>query len=454
MVHDTRLQALNNNDPVSGQYVLYWMQQSQRAEWNTALEYAIERANELDLPVFVAFGITQRFPEANERHYTFMLEGLHQTMKRLRDRGLHLVVRMEPPVELATRLADKAAMIVTDRGYLRIQKKWRQRVASNVPCRMVQVESDAVVPVHVASDKEEYAARTLRPKIKAELDTYLKQVETVSPRHDSTNTDVEGLELNDIEQIVEDMRISRDANPVDCYIGGSDEAHKRLQQFTNNKLGNYSSKSNDPNADCVSHLSPYLHFGQISPVEIAMTLRDAPGISEDNRDAFLEQLIVRRELSFNFCEYNDAYDQYECLPAWALETLADHADDKREYTYTKKQLEQAETHDPYWNAAQKRMMATGYMHNYMRMYWGKKILEWTPDPRMAFQTTLELNNRYELDGRDPCSFANVAWCFGKHDQGWKERPVYGKVRYMNDNGLKRKFDMDCYLKRTQNMLAG
>lgn len=452
-MREERLTELNHCGIQSGEYVLYWMQQSQRPDWNHALEHAIHHGNKLNLPIVTAFGISQRFPEANERHYLFMLEGLQQTMERLRKRNIRLVLRLSPPAELIPNLASEAALVVTDRGYLRVQKQWRRRVSERVPCRMVEVETDAVVPVGRASSKEEYAARTLRPKIGELLSDYLNPMEHTEPARSSLGLDLNGLELTDLSEMLRSMRISRDASPVTSFQGGPEPAHERLQEFISTKLNGYSEKSSDPNADCVSRLSPYLHFGQISPLEMVLSVQNASSASEEDHDAFLEQLIIRRELAFNFCEHNDRYDEYECLPEWALETLSDHADDEREYTYTMQEFDRAQTHDPYWNAAQKRLVATGYMHNYMRMYWGKKILEWTPDPRTAYRSALTLNNRYELDGRDPCSFANIAWCFGKHDQGWKERAVYGKVRYMNANGLERKFDMNRYLKETEDLLA-
>jgi deoxyribodipyrimidine photo-lyase len=240
------------------------------------------------------------------------------------------------------------------------------------------------------------------------------------------------------------LKIDRSVKPSPFYTGGTSQAQKRLKKFIKDKLDDYDTKRNDPMQDCQSNLSPYLHFGQISPLYIALEIMkiDSPG-----KDAFLEELIVRRELSHNFLYYNRRYDDYDALPLWALRTLNYHAKDKREYVYTQAQFENAQTHDPCWNAAQMEMVITGKMHNYMRMYWGKKILEWTKNPKTAFKIVLTLNNKYELDGRDPNGFAGVAWCFGKHDRAWGERPVFGKVRYMNAAGLKRKFDVDAYVNR-------
>jgi deoxyribodipyrimidine photo-lyase len=199
-------------------------------------------------------------------------------------------------------------------------------------------------------------------------------------------------------------------------------------------------------------MSKYLHFGQISPIWLALTARRAK-TKEDNIEAFVEELVVRRELSMNFVLYTPDYDSYSNLPDWAKKTLEEHRDDEREHTYTRKQLESAETHDEYWNAAMKEMVHTGYMHNYMRMYWGKKFLEWSNTPEHAYRTTLYLNNKYFLDGRDPNSFANVAWIFGQHDRGWTEREVYGKVRYMSASGLERKTKPDQYIEKVEKRIG-
>ncbi|MFW6196941.1 MAG: deoxyribodipyrimidine photolyase, partial [Thermoplasmatota archaeon] len=236
--------------------------------------------------------------------------------------------------------------------------------------------------------------------------------------------------------------------PVDTYHGGTSNAKDRLKDFIENKLNEYTDNSNDPTKDYLSDMSPYLHFGQISPLYIALEVKKADSPGEED---YLEELIVRRELAMNFVHYNEQYDSLDCVPGWARESLNKHKDDERDYVYSRDEWEEAETHDKYWNAAQKEMMKTGKMHGYMRMYWGKKILEWSETPEEAFQTALYLNNKYELDGRDPNGYTGVAWCFGKHDQGWKEREVYGKVRYMNANGLKRKFDADEYVEMIEKL---
>lgn len=447
MIHPERVQALNDMPNVRGRYVLYWMQQSQRAACNHALQYAVRRADELGLPVVVGFGITQRYPEANERHYAFMLEGLRETGKALAERGIQLVVRKQPPVDAALELASDAAEVIVDRGYLRFQKEWRRRVADRAGRRVVRVESDVVVPVETASGKQEYAARTIRPRIHEQLDRFLVPLEETNPARDSLDVEFDGEDLADIRSLLDELRLNRDAPPVSHFRGGTAEAERLLAEFIDSKLDRYADGRNEPAADCVSHMSPYLHFGQISPLRVALAVDDARDKGADNVEAYLEELIVRRELSMNYCHYCTDYDAPDGLPEWARQTLAEHADDRRKHTYTMDELERGKTHDPWWNAAQREMVLRGKMHNYMRMYWGKKILEWVPDPRGAFRVALTLNNRYELDGRDGNSFTGVAWCFGKHDRAWSERPVFGKVRYMSAAGLERKFDMEAYVRR-------
>ncbi len=422
------------------------MQASQRTEYNHALEYAIRQGNDLGLPVVVFFGITDKFPEANVRHYRFMLEGLREVKRGLEERGILFVVRRIAPPRGAVELSRRAALVVCDRGYLRIQRSWRAAVAERIRCPLVQVESDVVVPVERASGKEEYAARTIRPKINALLEDYLVPVRKSKAKKSALGLQFETIDIEDIDEVLDSIRTNKSADPTTFYNGGYTEAKRRLDSFIRGRLDHFEDSRNDPGIDNLSHMSPYLHFGQISPLYIALRVSrtGSPGV-----EAYLEELVVRRELSMNFVFYNDKYDSFDGLPDWCRKTLKAHERDEREYLYGEKELERFETHDPYWNAAQKEMVLTGKMHGYMRMYWGKKIIEWSRTPEEAFSTALRLNNRYELDGRDPNGFTGVAWCFGKHDRPWKERPVFGSVRYMNDRGLRRKFDMDRYLRRIE-----
>jgi len=447
MIHPSRIQPLNGRSIQDGRYILYWMQASQRVDCNHALEYAVGEANERNLPVVVVFGLTDRFPEAKLRHYAFMTEGLEEVRKGLNRRGIRFVLFHRSPELAATAMAEEAALVVVDRGYLRIQRQWRNHVAKNAPCAVVQVESEAVVPVETASPKEEYTAGTLRPKLQRILEGYLVPLKERPVRKDSLSLRLDADPEGDLTSLLKKMKIDRGVSPARAFRGGTARANALLEEFIAKKLRHYDELRNDPALDYSSHLSPYLHFGQVSPLTVALRVSGERSIPAAARESFLEELIVRRELSMNFVFYNDRYDEYECLPDWARKTLAEHAKDRRNYLYDPEQWERAGTHDPYWNAAQREMMITGKMHNYMRMYWGKKLLEWSRTPAEAFRTALTLNNRYELDGRDPNGFAGVAWCFGKHDRAWFERKVFGKIRYMNDAGLRRKFDMDAYLKK-------
>ena len=448
-VREERIQRLNDRDVRDGDYVLYWMQSSQRAGYNHALEYAVQQANELDQRLLVVFGLTDDYPEANLRHYAFMLEGLRDVEDALKERGIKFTVRKGSPDEVALEAGEKASLLVTDRGYMRPQRAWRERVAREAVCCVTQVESDVVVPVELASGKQEHAARTLRPKIHEYLDDFLVALNPTKPEKQSLNMRSENLDLSNVEKVLDGMDLDRSVGALShLYRGGTNEAKKMFRRFLKKSFGDYDANRNQPQTDFVSHMSKYLHFGHISPIWLALEALDS-GASRKNIDSFIEELIVRRELSMNFVYYTPDYDSYSCLPGWAKETLEEHKDDEREHTYTREQLENAGTHDEYWNAAMKEMVHTGYMHNYMRMYWGKKILEWSNTPEYAYATTLYLNNKYFLDGRDPNSFANVAWVFGRHDRGWTEREVYGKVRYMSSGGLERKSKPDQYVEKVE-----
>ena len=452
-IQDQRIKHLNDKESGNGDYVLYWMQSSQRTEHNHALEYAIQQANELERRLLVVFGLTDGYPEANLRHYTFMLEGLQEVEASLKERGIKFVLRHGSPDEVALEAGKDAALIVTDRGYMRPQRGWRKNVAEKADCLVTQVESDVVVPIELASGKRETAARTLRPKIHEYLEDFLVELDTTPVEKQSTNMSFDGLDLSNIEALLDELDIDRSVEPVShLYKGGTSEAKKLLDDFIKNRFGSYDENRNQPQTDNVSHMSKYLHFGQVSPIYIALKIQDA-STAQDNIDSYLEELIVRRELPINFVYYTPDYDSFSCLPGWAKETLEEHKDDNREYVYTRQQLEDAKTHDEYWNAAMREMRHTGYMHNYMRMYWGKKILEWTNTPEYAYETTLYLNNKYFLDGRDPNSFANVAWVFGVHDRGWTEREVFGKVRYMSAGGLERKAKPEQYVEKVDALVG-
>ncbi|HEX6174167.1 MAG TPA: deoxyribodipyrimidine photo-lyase [Candidatus Binatia bacterium] len=449
-VASERIQLLNSKALARGVHVLYWMQQSQRAEYNHALEYVIEQANELKLPVRVVFGLTDDYPEANLRHYTFMLEGLSETQAALTKRGIPMSVQKGDPAKVALKAAREAALLVCDRGYLRHQKRWRRQVAEAAPCRVVQVESDVIVPVRAVSDKREVAARTLRPKIHKQLGKFLVEMAETKVARRSAPGELAGIDLNDLEGTLKLLKIDRSVHPVGRFFtGGLSQAKNRFAIFLQRKLAHYRDNRNQPQTDYVSHMSPYLHFGQISPLYLALRVWRRRAADRANAETYFEELVVRRELSMNFVEFTDVYDSITCLPEWAKETLNNHRRDTREQLYSPAEMERAKTHDRYWNAAWLEAKRTGYMHSYMRMYWAKQILRWTRSPEEGFDTALALMNKYFLDGRDANSYAGVAWVFGNHDRPFYDREVFGTVRSMTASGLERKADMDAYIAKVE-----
>ncbi len=449
---NTRLWIYRAGDPLPGKrYVLYWMQQAQRTRCNLALDWACRAAHTCNLPLLVAFALTDAYPGANARHYAFMLEGLSDVQSALQERGIAFTLRHGNPPDIIARLAQDAALLVGDIGYLRIQRAWREQLAQKIDCPFTAIETDAVVPIKRASDKEEFAARTIRPKIHKWLPHFLlpppASIPSPPPLKQPPASD------SAPENALAICKLDRTVPPSSHFQGGQDQAQHRLQTFLRAALPHYHEKRNDPSLGLCSHMSPYLHFGQIAPLDIALQVRNAAAPTEAI-DAYLEELIVRRELSMNFVYFNTGYDRYEAaIPDWARKTLAGHAGDKRPIRYSPAQLEEGKTDDLYWNAAQREMVLTGKMHNYMRMYWGKKLIEWSPSPEEAFDWLVTRNDRYEIDGRDPNGYTGVAWCFGKHDRPWTQRPIFGTVRYMAASGLKRKFDIDRYVQQVRDLEA-
>ncbi len=456
MTQPERITFLRPGQPRKGRYVLYWMQSAVRSAHNQALDYATSEANRLGLPVLVVFGLTPSYPGANARHYQYLLEGLRDAQAGLRGRGLPLLIGLtgeHGPAEAALALAADAALIVTERAYLRHLRAWREWLSGQLEIQhpelpLVQIESELIVPLEVTSGKQEYAARTIRPKINRALEKYLVAAEEQTPAHTLPQLpSPAGMKWLDPAQLAAPAALIAsfgvEGVPPGEEEGGEVAAQAQLQHFLT-RLDHYDTDRNDPTIDGSSRLSAYLHYGHVSTLQVALAVQGhgGPGAA-----AYLEELIVRRELSFNLCAYNDHYDSFAVLPEWAQKTLRDHQHDDHEHLYTQGELEAADTHDPYWNAAQRQMMLTGRMHNYMRMYWGKKVLEWTPDPAQAHATLVYLNDKYEQDGRNPNSYAGIGWVFGLHDRPWARRPVFGTVRYMNAGGLRRKFDIDSYARK-------
>jgi deoxyribodipyrimidine photo-lyase len=451
MIHKSRIKFLNNNKFQNGEYIVYWMQQSQRTDYNHALEYSIRLANNNNLPLIIFFGITDSFPEANLRHYYFMLQGLNEVSTNLTKANIQMFISYISPELGICKFSEKAATIITDTGYTHIQKKWRTYAAQNIKCPLVQIESDVIVPVETAYFKEAYNAGIFRKQINKVLPNYLIPLKSTKIKNSSLNVKIDFIKkinIHNIDNCIKDLKIDKSITPIKIFTGGPTTAKNKLKSFIANKLINYNTLSNDPTSECTSKLSPYLHFGHISPLYIALEILKNNYLLEDN---FLEQLIIRRELSMNFVYYNINYDSLKCLPAWAYKSLQDNQIFDRPYNYSLDIFEQANTHDKFWNAAQKELLLTGIMHGYMRMYWCKKIIEWTKNIKTAFEYAIYLNNKYALDGRDPNSFAGTAWSFGKHDRPWQDRAIFGKIRYMNQAGLKRKFNIDNYVKRINNL---
>jgi deoxyribodipyrimidine photo-lyase len=481
-------------------FVLYWMQQSQRIRYNHALAAAIHYANVRKLPLVVFFALTDDYPEANLRHYAFMLEGITELSEKFKAMGIRFMILKGKAAEVIMPLMDAGAQaLFMDKGYTRVQREWRRAVVKTVQDKMKQisgfeqsslegrttvksggvtvfeVESDVVVPVEVASLKQEYGARTIRPKIQSVMDRYLVPLEMPKVLCSSLDfvLQIDDLSSLSVDEMLEKLNLDRSVTKSSQYLGGEDAAQKQLQEFIQNRL-QYYHLSNHPEFNYCSDLSAYLHFGQISSLDIALQIRDfvlhriEDGTAEnevvqpfvlglfstekqiiDNVEDYLEQLIIRRELSMNYVYFDEeGYDKFGHITYdWAYKTMALHESDPRDYIYTQEQLEQSNTHDPYWNAANQEMVLTGKMHNYMRMYWCKKIIEWTAAYKEAYDTAVYLNNKYAIDGRDANSFTGIAWCFGRHDRAWTERQVFGKLRYMNEKGLERKFNMKAFLER-------
>lgn len=449
LLTDPRVTVRRNGAPAAdGRCVVYWMQRSQRGTDNPALDTAIEAANELRLPVAVFFGLHPHYPNANLRHYSFLLDGLADTIDAVEKRGAAFFLRPYPEHNLLRFCREvKPALVIGDENPLRSPESWRQSAAASLRVPFWTVDSDVVVPSRLFQ-KEEYSARTFRPKITSLLEVFLQPFINPQAQFKWSQTGRPSSRKLEPASLLSSLPFDRRAEPVSNFKGGTKEAMRRLKLFISKNLPFYDQRRNLPNLDRTSQLSAYLHFGQISPATIVLAVRDA-GAPELATAAFLEELIIRRELAINYIARNANYDNLQGCPAWARTTLSERAGDTRPYLYSESQLETAETHDPLWNAAQVEMVNTGRMHGYLRMYWAKKILEWTPTPSAAFDIAVRLNDRYFLDGRDPNGYTGIAWAIGaKHDRPWApRRPVFGLIRYMSAAGMARKFDVQAYIER-------
>jgi deoxyribodipyrimidine photo-lyase len=420
------------------------MRRAQRAYDNPALETAIAVANTLKLPVVAFFGLLARRPDATLRAYHFMLEGLIDTAARLQRRRIGFAMKVCADSDSAAGFERfcaevKPALVVEDENPLR-------RAPGGSSSRPTwSVDADVIVPSRLLR-KEQFAARTIRPRIHKLLDQFLKAVGNRKVLVPWTLRDARAPSLDLLKQI----SLDRGVGVASDFSGGTTSGLAAMRSFIRKHLDAYDVARNHPEFAGTSRLSPYLHFGQLGPHTIALAVATS-GAADKSTDAFLEQLIVRRELAVNFVRFNPHHLHLQSCEPWAMRTLAEHWRDTRRQMYSPRALEQAETHDPLWNAAQRQMVDSGWMHNYMRMYWAKKILEWSESPEAAYEVAVKMNDRYELDGRDPNGYAGIAWAIaGKHDRAWgPERPIYGKIRYMSYESTRRKFDSRAYIARWQ-----
>ena len=431
--------------------IVYWMQRAVRIVDNPALDVAIEAANILGLPVCVYFGVISNYPNANLRHYHFLQQGLRDVAEDASERGVGFVVRRAPEASLEAFLEEvSAALLIGDENPCREPERWRRALARRLKIPFWTVDADVVVPSRVFN-RSFALLHHFRPRLKAELPRFLVAPPKVAPLHKWKPR--RAFPSFDLSQDITAgfAKLDRSIAPVDTFTGGTHAALKRLKEFVRHDLVNYGEMRNHPETEGTSRLSPYLHFGNIGPLTIALAVQKAanPGtIFAEAKERFLEQLIGWRELAVLFVSHEPNHDNWECAAPWARKTLLEHAADPRPYRYTFAQLERGETHDDLWNAAQREMVATGWMHNYMRMYWAKKILEWSPDPATAFDWAVILNDRYELDGRDANGYAGIAWAIvGKLDRPWFQRPVFGLVRTMSGASIAKKFDSKTYIRK-------
>jgi len=426
--------------------VVYWMSRDQRVADNWALLNAFALSVAHRRPLHVVFCLADGFLGAGLRQYAFLLGGLREVADGCAERGIGFVLlRGDPGVTVAAYCREVSARaVVTDFDPLRVKRAWKETLVTAVDADVYETDAHNVVPCRVASDKREYGARTLRPKIGRLVPEYLEDFPEL-PEHPFGERGP--LAAWDAAAILNGLGADAGVPVVRDAVPGEAAGRAALRVFIEERLPGYAGGRNDPNAGLVSGLSPYFHFGQLAPQRAVLdVVAAADEAGRENVDAFVEECVVRRELSDNFCLHCREYDRFEGLPDWGKKTLLAHASDRREFVYGREDFERGLTHSDLWNAAQAQLRRTGRMHGYMRMYWAKKILEWSPTPQEAVDTAVWLNDRFALDGRDPNGYVGVLWSVGGlHDRPWTERPVYGQVRYMNERGCRRKFDVDAYI---------
>jgi deoxyribodipyrimidine photo-lyase len=452
LADDARVTVRRDSAPDrDGKCIVYWMQRAERGRDNHAVDLAVKLANLLELPLVVYFAAISNFPHANLRHYTFLNQGLVDVEEDLAERNISFVMRRAPHESHEKMFADVgAAMIVGDENPMRKPERWRKHLASVLKIPFWTVDTDVVVPSKLI-DKPQYGAYTIRPRLQRLMPDYLHPYENLKAKHEWERP--KGFHADSVhEDITRGWKdLDRSVQPVESWQGGMHAALKRLRHFTGTMLEDYDTQRNKPEVDGSSCMSPYLHFGHIGPLTIALAVE---AVAKKNpklrgaRDSYFNELITWRELAVNFVRTTPNYDSHECAENWAKQTIAEHAKDEREFLYKLSELENAKTHDDLWNAAQTQMLHHGWMHNVMRMYWAKKILEWTPDVKTAVKYAVHLNDKYFLDGRDPNGYAGIAWAIlGKFDRAWGERPIFGKIRYMSGASTGKKFDSKKYMQQ-------
>ena len=441
MINHKRINILSNFPKKPGP-VVYWMQRDQRAHDNWALLYSQHIAIENNEQLIVIFNLVPDFLKATIRQYGFMIKGLQQVERELRKHNILFELTFGNPGDEIPKYLKRinASLLVTDFNPLKIIKEWKDSVAVKIGIPFHEVDAHNIVPCRVASDKQEFAAYTFRPKVNKLLPEFLDEFSSLKKMGNKISS--ENIDWN---KVYKKINVDYDVKEIDWLIPGEDAAHKVLQNFIDKKFIHYNVERNDPTLNAHSNLSPYFHFGHIAPQRVALTVQHLNGNPESQK-AFLEEMIIRRELADNFCFYNENYDSFDGFHNWAKESLNQHRKDKRERIFNTVDFENAQTHDKLWNAAQLEIIYKGKMHGYMRMYWAKKILEWSRSPEDAMKIAIFLNDKYSIDGRDPNGYTGIAWSIGGvHDRPWFDRNVYGKIRYMNYNGCAKKFDVSNYV---------
>lgn len=428
--------------------VVYWMSRDQRVNDNWALVCAQELALGKKVPLAVVFCVVPGFLNAAIRQYAFMLAGLKELSKKLEELSVPFFLLTGDPGVVVSKFVinHRASALITDFDPLRIKRQWKKEVANIINVPFFEVDAHNIVPCIAASQKAEYGAYTIRKKIQRALPFFMDSFPAPQKHPFLWKENAPQIKW---DKITDSLEIDKNVKEV-CWIApGEDRARTTLNSFIYEKIEEYETGRNNPVQNGQSALSPYLHFGQLSAQRLALEVKKSSA-PNPAKNTFLEELIVRRELSDNYCFYNPDYDSFDGFPKWARQTLNDHRQDRRPYVYSLEEFEKAETHDQLWNAAQMEMVKLGKMHGYMRMYWAKKILEWTNSPEEAVDIAIHLNDKYELDGRDPNGYTGIAWSIGGvHDRAWNERIVFGKIRYMSYNGCKSKFSIKEYIKRVE-----